>query len=94
NTTKPLRLDLEKLIVSLSHFSKNILQQSKTELSHIERQIALANPENLLKRGFSITKVNGKIVKSIHELSPNTEIVTQLMDGNVHSTILNIKENE
>lgn len=94
NTTKPLRQELNNLQNALGHFSKNILQKNKTEISHMERQIALANPENLLKRGFSITKVNGKIIQSVNGLEENTEIVTQLVDGEIISTIQNIKQHE
>lgn len=93
NTTRPLVQRLDNIAASIGHFSKNILQHSKTELLHLEKQVALANPENLLKRGFSITRVNGKIVYSITDVTPNTEIVTQLMDGQIHSIIEKTENN-
>lgn len=93
NTTKPMMQKLDNLRVYIGHFSKNILQQSKTELSHIEKQVALANPINLLKRGFSITTQNGKIVTSILDVKENTPIVTQLADGQIHSIIEKTEQN-
>ncbi len=93
NTTKPLMQKIDNVAAYIGHFSKNILQQSKTELLHIERQIELTNPINLLKRGFSITTQNGKIVKSILDIKKDTEIVTQLTDGQIHSIIEKTEQN-
>ncbi|MFT4204967.1 MAG: exodeoxyribonuclease VII large subunit [Chitinophagaceae bacterium] len=93
NTTRPLGQRLDNVVATMKHLSKNTLQQSKSELLHIEKQVALANPQNLLKKGFSMTMHNGKIVKSIAGLTKGDVIVSQLADGHIHSTIEKTEQN-
>lgn len=87
NITKPQKQRLDNIVASIGHFSKNILQQSKTAILHMEKQVALANPENLLKRGFSLTLNNGKIVKSILDVRNGDMITTKVADGQLESII-------
>ena len=92
--TKPLTQQLNNTINRLVHISKNILLHSKNELAHIDRQIALSNPDNLLKKGFSITRSGGKIIRSVAEIHEEEPIETQFLDGIAYSTIDNIKKHE
>jgi exodeoxyribonuclease VII large subunit len=57
-----------------------------------ENTARLVNPENILKRGYSITLVEGKIVKSVNQLNISEEIETRISDGKVKSKIVK-KEN-
>ena len=45
------------------------------------------SPENVLKRGFSITILNGKAVTSIQEIKQGEIIKTILHEGEVVSTV-------
>jgi len=47
----------------------------------------LLNPESILKRGFSITRLNGKFIKSVEGASVNSEIETILKDGKLLSVV-------
>jgi exodeoxyribonuclease VII large subunit len=57
-----------------------------------ENTARLVNPENILKRGYSITLIEGKIVKSVNQLNISEEIETRISDGKVKSKIVK-KEN-
>jgi exodeoxyribonuclease VII large subunit len=48
----------------------------------------LVNPENILKRGFSITLHKNKAVKDSSELSENDEIETRFYKGSAKSKIV------
>lgn len=52
-----------------------------------ENTVRLLNPENVLKRGFTLTLKEGKIVKSAKDLKPDEVIETQFADGSVRSRI-------
>lgn len=65
------------------------LQQNKHYLSEKEQYIIMSSPETILKRGYTLTLKNGKIVKSIKELSLNDEIKTRFTDGEIKSIIKN-----
>lgn len=57
------------------------LQNDQQKLSYIERTIQMAQPDNLLKRGFSITRINGHAVRSVSEVPPGAELQIQTADG-------------
>ncbi|MFH1537262.1 MAG: exodeoxyribonuclease VII large subunit [Patescibacteria group bacterium] len=46
------------------------------------------NPKNVLKRGFSISRINGKIVKSKKGVKKGQEMETEVVDGKVKSSII------
>jgi len=45
---------------------------------------------NVVKRGYTITNVNGKLVRSVTELKEGDVLNTLTADGNVDSKILKI----
>jgi exodeoxyribonuclease VII large subunit len=62
-------------------------QQHRKRLEHYKNIADIANPVNTLNRGFSITKINGKVVNSIDLLNIDEEIETILIDGRIKSKI-------
>lgn len=71
----------------LSMYFKNKMEKENSNLLNIESKIKILSPLNILQRGFSITRVNGKRVKSIHQLKKGVEITTQLADGVIISEV-------
>ena len=58
-----------------------------------ENTVRLLNPENILKRGFTLTLKEGKIVKSVNDLKSGDELTTRFADGNVQSKITKKTDN-
>jgi len=54
--------------------------------------VRLLNPENILKRGYSLTLKEGRVVKSVDDLQIGEAIETRLAKGKVKSKIIK-KEN-
>lgn len=65
----------------IKFLSTQRLQNDQQKLSYIERTIQMAQPDNLLKRGFSITRINGHAVRSVSEVPPGAELQIQTADG-------------
>ena len=59
-----------------------------------ENTVRLLNPENVLKRGFTLTLKDGKIVKSVKQLHPGEELETRFSDGKVKSKITKRTNND
>lgn len=59
------------------------IQREKDKLEFIDRTIQLAQPDNILKRGFSITRLNGHAVKSAAAVPPGSTLTIQTSDGNL-----------
>lgn len=62
-------------------------EKQNQEFEKLRSAIELLQPENLLRRGYSLTYRNEKLIRSIEELQPGDEIRTQLPDGQFWSTI-------
>ena len=74
----------------LQFVSQTIFKDNFSQLQHIERLLKLADPMLLLKRGFSITKINGKAISDIHSLNVGDEVETIFGEGKISSTINSI----
>ncbi|MFB5945585.1 exodeoxyribonuclease VII large subunit [Albibacterium profundi] len=63
------------------------LRTESKALESLEKQVRLLSPENVLKRGFSLSYQNGELIKSKHQIDTSVPLVTKLHDGEVKSTI-------
>lgn len=80
-------LSLEGLNHRLKHRTASLLSNHAKELQLSEQFITLASPEYLLKKGYSLTLKNGKIVKHASELQAGDLIISRFADGEATSTI-------
>ena len=78
---------LQQLSETMRFSIKNRLQHLAYYFDNKQQYIEMASPENLLKRGYTITLHNGKIVKSVAEFSENDVLETRFMDGSVWSEV-------
>lgn len=62
-----------------------LMSNAKKELQFLEKKAELQNPENLLRKGYSITSQNGSIITSVNQIDINTEMQTTLPDGKIIS---------
>jgi exodeoxyribonuclease VII large subunit len=74
----------QRAIYAVNHF----VERNKQKLEHYKEITELVNPENILKRGFSITLHKNKAVKDSSELSENDEIETRFYKGSAKSKIV------
>jgi exodeoxyribonuclease VII large subunit len=63
------------------------IRTEKKNLSSIQEKLRLVDPQNILKRGYSLTMTNGKIVKSVNQLKEGDLLETRLSDGKVESKV-------
>ena len=68
--------------------SKRMILREQEKIHLNENTVRLLNPENVLKRGYTLTLKEGKIVKSAAQLNLNEELETRFADGNVKSKII------
>jgi exodeoxyribonuclease VII large subunit len=64
-----------------------LLKSMAVGIDHIHKQIGNMSPENVLRRGYSITLLNGKAVKSFEEIQPGDTINTTIFEGNITSIV-------
>lgn len=71
----------------------NLMRRSADRLEAKQAVLTALSPRATLRRGFSITKVNGRVVRSIDGLDSGIEITTLLSDGAFTSKINQISPN-
>ena len=67
--------------------TNSLLQSQQSQLKLLETKLQLLDPQQLLKKGYSYTTHNGKLVTSITQLHPGDTITTTLIDGTIDSII-------
>ena len=70
--------------------TKAFLKSKRYELSAFEKNITLLSPEYILKKGYSITSKNGKIIKTSSDLQIGDVIETRFAEGKTTSTVADI----
>lgn len=85
---------LTELFTRLTTNGQALLDQQKHYLDKAEQYIQLVEPSNVLRRGYTLTLRDGKIVKSAQELKTAEHIVTRFMDGESISTVNEVKNND
>jgi exodeoxyribonuclease VII large subunit len=64
------------------------LQQQKRVLASFEQICKAFDPKTTLKRGFSITYKNGKVVKNLEDIKAKDKIETHLKDGKFSAIVV------
>ena len=65
----------------------NLLKTKQSQLDILQTKLQLLDPQQLLKKGYSFTTHNGKLVSSTAQLTPGDTITTTLADGTVDSVV-------
>ncbi len=78
---------VEQVRFTLSDKILNRIKINKTEIAGIERNINNMDPVEVLKRGFSITRLNGKSVHLVNQVKSGDVIETRLSDGTIQSEV-------
>lgn len=79
---------LDAIAVSLPRDVDIALRREDNRLERLAQAVELLSPANVLARGFSITRVNGKALRSVTAATPGTRLTTTLPDGEITSTTL------
>ena len=73
---------------SLDELVKLKLDRTKEKVDNYKKQLELLNPENILKRGYTISVDDkGKVIKSSKDVKLNDKIVTITKDGKIISEV-------
>lgn len=78
---------LTQMTNTIALTSNNIVSQRLMQLDSIEQIIKAHDPRDLLKKGYSLTMINGKTLRSAKEVNAGDKIQTLLSDGVVSSIV-------
>ena len=81
------RQTIKQFALNLKKESVTQLKQSQLILRSVNQNLNNLSPDNVLKRGFSITYYKGKSVKKANQLHAGDVLETRLYKGNISSIV-------
>lgn len=87
------KAELNGLKAHLIRFSRQNIKENQAQLQHLERMLGIVNPIHILKRGFSIVRIDGKSVHKLDQVEIGSELEIQLEDGKIISKVINKESN-
>lgn len=72
---------------NISTTAEHFLTTQRHRLELLEKRVALLDPQTILRRGYSITTLNGKALRDPSAAKAGDKIVTRLEKGKITSTI-------
>jgi exodeoxyribonuclease VII large subunit len=80
--------EIQMLGQRMQNAAVQFLLKQQNALHHAQTKIELLHPENILKRGYSITMKNGKAIRNEEEVEEGDTICTKLFKGEINSIAL------
>ncbi|MBR6690003.1 MAG: exodeoxyribonuclease VII large subunit [Bacilli bacterium] len=72
----------------------NLLYKDKLiKLDNLIEKLELINPLGVLKRGYSLTYIDNKVVSDIKEVKKGNNLLIKLHNGEINTTVIDVKEN-
>ena len=78
---------LQRCSQNITTSTINFLNMNNVSITGLESKVNLLNPENVLQRGYSVTSINGRIVKNSDQVKNNDLVDTQLYIGSLRSRV-------
>lgn len=84
-------LDLMK--GTTQYLGQQQIKLASTQVESLLRETLLQNPKNVMAKGYSIVRSQGKAIRSIHQVS-NDSIQVELQDGTIEATVTQVTQND
>jgi exodeoxyribonuclease VII large subunit len=91
---KRSQLSFVKCADRMQYSAQRKLSSDAHRLDLLEMRIQANDPEKLLLRGYTLTLLNGKIIKHMGQVKEGDVIETRLQDGRLHSLVVNTDKDE
>ena len=79
---------LDAATARLQHLAERRIEAAEAAVERAAWRRAAADPERLLRRGWSVTvDPDGRVVRSVHQVAPGTEVRTRVADGTLTATV-------
>jgi exodeoxyribonuclease VII large subunit len=73
---------------ALKKYTLTLLDSKSSKIVSLETSVRILDPANVLKRGYTITSSNGRIIKKAGSLKVDDTIRTKFSDGTIDSRVI------
>lgn len=91
---KEQRQELKQFKQQFRQLTTQLFREKLIELQNLGRQVELMSPSHVLRRGYSITRINGKAVRDVNELRPGDELSTDVFEGKINSVVTSLHKQQ
>ncbi len=91
NATHKLEIIKKSFILNNPNF---LYKYKQTKLSSLIDKLELINPLGVLKRGYSLTMKDGKVLSEINNVKIKDNLTIKLYNGEILATVNKVKENK
>jgi len=86
------QMNINQFVLKQRNVSRRFFNKHKHQLELFEQSAKYADPENILRKGYTLTLSNGKILKDINQLKEDDIIETKFAKGSIESQVKIIKK--
>ena len=86
------QITLNKCQQRLANRIIKAVDDNKQKLKLFEAKLTLADPQTILQKGYTITYLQGKVVKDNTPIKPGDQLETRLSNKRITSTVLKVKK--
>jgi exodeoxyribonuclease VII large subunit len=79
--------EINRIMLNIKAFHRFLIQQENVQLDHFKALIKVMSPDHILKRGFAILKIKGKIINNAEPIDPGTELTIQLAEAELQTEV-------
>ena len=90
---KDSRVELYNDLDSITDLIDKLYEKKKNLYINNLNKLEILNPLLTIKRGYSITRINDKVINSVSKVKKNDKVAITLSDGIINGTIDNIVKN-
>ena len=81
------KMRLQTSMQTVFSSAQMLIKEQQHRLDVCNAALEAASPERILSLGYSITRVNGRVVRSIDDVVPGDEVTTEVAGGEFTSTV-------
>lgn len=81
------KMRLQTSLQAMFSSAKMLIKEQQHRLDVCNAALEAASPERILSLGYSITRMNGRVVRSIDDVVPGDEVTTEVAGGEFTSTV-------
>lgn len=81
------KMRLQNSLQTVFSSAQMLIKEQQHRLDVCNAALEAASPERILSLGYSITRVNGRVVRSIDDVVPGDEVTTEVAGGEFTSTV-------
>ena len=94
NRLQQSKIDLNKTMKSLQDYYNRYLTRKQNEYVLSINKLELLNPLSIMKKGYSVVKINNNVVKSVDEITIEDNIEILVSDGTLNAKVTSKRKDE